>query len=453
MKQKVIAVFDIGKTNKKILLFDKNFKVLYQYEQKFPVLADTESFECDDIDLITGWIMMSLSKIIDKGDYEIVAVNFSTYGASLMFLDENGNRLTPVYNYLKTVDESIARNLFSEYGGKDEFCRKTASPALGFLLNSGIQILWLQKEKPEVFNKVKSILHLPQYLSFTLTKKKVSEPTSIGCHTYLWDFDQMSYHQWVSDKKISLPEPCTNDVVFNATISGTEIKVGTGIHDSSASLVPYLKGSAEKFILVSTGTWCICMNPFNKEPLTTGQLERDCLCYLSPDKSQVKSSRLFMGHFHEVWTEKLAEFYHVENDRFKRIKKEEVPIIKLQKDFAHPIYFPEGKDSFEDGLESVDLSVFENYEEAYTKLIIDLAALCAESIGLVISEDDETRVLYISGGFARNEIFIQLMSSHFPYKKILISEIDNSSALGAALVIANAFTDADLSKMDIGIDG
>ncbi len=450
--QQVIAVFDIGKTNKKCLLFDKNFRVVLEQEQKFPVIKDDDGFECDDIDLINSWISDTLDEIISKGEFDPVAVNFSTYGASLMFLDENGNPLTPIYNYLKEVSPSIAENLFDQYGGRDEFCRKTASPALGMLLNSGVQILWLQKEKPEVYQKVKSILHFPQYLCYALTKKIVSEPTSIGCHTFMWDFDHMKYHQWVSDKNIPLPDPITNDVVFPVNKGSKQIKIGTGIHDSSASLVPYLKGSPEKFILVSTGTWCINMNPFNKEPLTKEQLESDSLCYLTPDKDQVKSSRLFMGHFHEVWAEKLAKHFGVEEDAFKKIGKDEAVIESLQKKYGdQPVYFPRGKESFEEGLEKADLNAFGSYEEAYTKLMIDLTALWAASVRLVIPENDETETLYISGGFARNEIFIHLVKTHFPGKNVYISEIDNSSALGAALVIAHTLSEADTASVDLGL--
>lgn len=450
--REVIAVFDIGKTNKKLLLFDSNFQVVYQHEQKFPVIADEDGSECDDIDLITGWITKSLLELISKNEFELVAVNFTTYGASLLFLDEYGNRLTPVYNYLKEISPSIPENLFAEYGGKDEFCRKTASPALGLLLNSGIQMLWLQKEKPEIFKKVKSILHFPQYLTYSLTKKLVSEPTSIGCHTFMWDFDQMNYHRWVADKRFTLPNPITNNVVFPTEILGQVIKVGTGIHDSSASLVPYLKGSSEKFILVSTGTWCINMNPFNEEPLTAAQLGKDCLCYLSPDKAQVKSSRLFMGHFHDVWARKLAKYYQVEENNYKKVKRDDILIKQISKKYPDtPVYFPQGKESFEDGLKNVDLSIFETYEEAYTKLMIDLTVLCVEAIQLIIPENDQTERLYISGGFARNGIFIHLLRTHFPNKKVLVSEIDNSSALGAALVIAGVFANANLSKLDLGI--
>ena len=436
--KEVIAVFDIGKTNKKVLLFDESLKLVFQHEQKFPVIADEDGFECDDIDRITDWIKSELENIVETGEYDLKAVNFSTYGASLMFLDGEGNRLTPVYNYLKEVPASISEDLFANYGGKDEFCRRTASPALGLLLNSGIQMLWLKQEKPDVFEKSASILHFPQYLAYALNGKVVSEPTSIGCHTFMWDYDNMAYHPWIGDSKIELPQPVTNDVVFPSEIGGKNVLVGTGIHDSSSSLVPYLKGSEDPFILVSTGTWCITMNPFNSEPLTANQLEQDCLCFLSPDKQQVKSSRLFMGHFHEVWAEKLATHFKTEGSYFKYVKCDENLLAQQKERFGSTsVFFPNGKESFDEGLKSVDLSMFASYEEAYTKLMVDLTALNITAINLVIPQNDTTSKLYISGGFARNPIYIHLLKEYFTQKEIITSEIDNASALGAALVVAD----------------
>ncbi len=446
----VVAVFDIGKTNKKVLLFDNRFQIVLQHEERFPLVKDEDGFECDDIDSIILWIVGFINKITTQKEYKLVGVNFSTYGASLVFLDKNGKRLTPVYNYLKKIDPSISQSLFDNYGGKVEFCRKTASPALDYLLNSGIQILWLKKEKPKAFKSIKSILHLPQYLSYCLTGKIVSEPTSIGCHTFLWDFELMNYHNWIADQGIVLPSPIANDIVFQAKQANSGLKVGIGIHDSSASLVPYLKVCSAKFILVSTGTWSITMNPFNNEPLTSYQLEQDCLCYLTPDRQQVKSSRLFMGHFHEVWVGKLAKHFRVIPKYYKNILVNNVLIEHLQQKYKTSIFFPDGKESFNAGLNAVDLKIFNSYEEAYTKFMIDLTELCVESIKLVIAENDETENISVSGGFTKNSLFIRLLELSLTDKNMLPTEIGNSSALGAALVIAKVFSKPDFSQIALG---
>ncbi len=451
MKKKVIAIFDIGKTNKKILLFDENLKVVSCIEEEFKTSVDEDSVECDDIDLIEVWMKSTLEEIIKGDEFELKAVNFSTYGASLAFLDEVGQRLTPIYNYLKEVPESIQSELFEKYGGEEEFCRKTASPKLGLLLNSGIQMLWLKKEKPEVFNKVKSILHFPQYLSYLLTNKVVSEPTSIGCHTFMWDFDSNCYHEWIKNEGFNLPEPIPNTNTFATSLAGKDFVTGIGIHDSSSSLVPYLKGSKEKFILVSTGTWCINMNPFNNSPLSSEQLKNDCLSNLSIEQQAVKSSRLFMGYIHDVNTDYLCSHFQVDTKCYKEIETDSKLIegfLKLGK--TNKVFFEDGmpKDYVD---KSVDLSQFKDFKEAYHRLMFDLAILDAESIDLVSDDGDGTKSIYVSGGFARNEIFVRMLATLYPNKEVFTTEIDNSSAMGAALVIWDSIAGETLPDIDLGL--
>ena len=445
---KVIAVFDIGKTNKKILLFDKEMKVVYMNEQKFKTTVDEDGFECDDIQLIQNWMVDTLNVIVKEEQFDIQGINFSTYGASLAYLNKEGKLLTPIYNYLKDVDSAIQSDLFEGNGGVNEFCRRTASPALGLLLNSGIQALWLKKEKPELWSQVNDVMHFPQYLSYVLTGQVTSEPTSIGCHTFMWDFDNMQYHSWVNNEQVSLPEPVNNDTVYPANIGGKTIQTGVGIHDSSASLVPYLENSAKPFILVSTGTWCISMNPFNDESLTDSQLNSDCLCFLTPKKQQVKSSRLFMGHFHEKLVEKLNAHFDIDDNYYKSIPYQAEVVQAINEQFGNAqIFFPEGLTGFDAGINKTDLSVFSSFDQAYTRMVMELTQLCIASVKLIIPANDTTEVLYVSGGFARNPIFLNILSEHFVGKTVLTSEIDNASALGAALVIAHKIGGFDISKV------
>jgi len=133
MKEKVIAIFDIGKTNKKLILFNYDLKPVWEFEEKFPEIKDDDGFECDDIEKIEKWITSSLTDLVKSDKYDLTGVNFATYGATLVYIDGNGKRLTPVYNYLKPVDDMIPEKIYRRHGGQDEFCRRTASPALGML--------------------------------------------------------------------------------------------------------------------------------------------------------------------------------------------------------------------------------------------------------------------------------------------------------------------------------
>lgn len=445
--ENVIAIFDIGKTNKKILLFNEDLKIVSQEEEKFQPAIDDDGDECDDIEKIEHWIREKIREVISNKDYNLKAVNFSTYGASLMHLDENGERVTPLYDYLKTMPEGIVESIYERYGGKQEFLRKTASPALG-MLNSGFQILWLKKQKSELFRKIKHSLHLPNYLSFVLTQMPESEYTSIGCHTAMWDFDEMKYHQWLTDEGIfSLPKPVPNNTIHKASLDHDEVKVGIGIHDSSASMAPYIMQSKEKFILVSTGTWCINMNPFNYEPLTYEQLEKDCLCYMSVNQKPVKSSRLFMGRIHDVNVQRLTDHFDVDQEYYKK--------VDLDKELLSKLFIRE-KTFFKKGIPdylidtSVDLSEFESFGSAYHQLMLDLTALCKDSIDLIIPEQDDIDALYISGGFARSELFVRMLATRYPDKNVFTTDIDNSTALGAAYMVYGEFGSSTLPEIDLG---
>jgi sugar (pentulose or hexulose) kinase len=446
MKKDVIAIFDIGKTNKKILLFDSNLKLVSQNEAKFVEITDEDGFSCDDIAKIEDWMIQSITKVQASGVYTLKAINFATYGASLAYLDSEGNRLTPVYNYLKPMPEDILKGFYEQYGGIDEFSRCTASPALG-MLNSGLQILWFKKHKSAQYSKVRHILHFPQYLRYIFTKRICSEYTSIGCHTAMWDFDTHNYHPWLVKENIQLPVPVSNDEATETISNGQKVQVGIGIHDSSSSLVPYLKGSTDPFILISTGTWCIFMNPFNDEPLTAEQLNKDGLCYMSTRQKQVKSARLFMGHMHDVNAEQIADYFNVKADYYKGVEANEILVQKL---VHNRIFFNNGVPS--DYIDpTVDFSTFASYEVAYHQLVIDLTYLGIKSLELVIPENDQTRSVYITGGFARNVIFVRLLAALLPGKVIYTSEIDNATALGAAMVLWNkAFTGTE-PELDLGL--
>jgi len=434
MKEKVIAIFDVGKTNKKVILFNYDLKLIWESEEKFAEKIDDDGFPCDDIDLIEKWIKDSVSRLAGSDKFDLTAINFATYGATLAYLDENGKRVTPVYNYLKPVDEKIPERLYKKSGGQDEFCRRTASPALG-MLNSGMQALWLKCTKPELFSKVHNILHFPQYLSFLLTGKVYSEHTSIGCHTAMWDFDNMTYHRWTTDEGLKLPDPVNVTTLNDVTIDGKIIKVGIGIHDSSASLAPYLAVDRHKFILVSTGTWCINMNPFNSEILTAEQLDHDCLCYMSITRKPVKSSRLFLGHLHDAALKMLSDHFETGTEFYKTIKPDAKLFETCREKLGGNRFFFGSQPYSREIKEKLDFFEFKSFAEGYHQLMVELSYLAAEAIDLVIPAEDNVENIYITGGFAGNPFFTRLISEAYPMKNVYTSEIKNATALGAALVI------------------
>jgi sugar (pentulose or hexulose) kinase len=430
-REPVIAIFDVGKTNKKLLLFNQDYKIVYEKSARFIETVDEDGFPCENLDALKQSLFDSLKEVSRSKDYEVVAINFSTYGASFVYIDEHGDPLTPLYNYLKPYPPELQKTFYETFGGEQEFARETASPISGSL-NSGMQLYRLKHQQPEIFKKVRYALHLPQYMSYLMTREAFSDITSIGCHTGLWNFDLHKYHKWLFDEHvIDKLAPLTPIIKVVESQEGTKGPViGIGLHDSSAALIPYTTNFHEPFMLLSTGTWCISLNPFNHSPLTTAELRQDCLCYLDQKGKPIKASRLFAGHEHEVQTKKIAEHFKVDGLKYKTLPYTHKHILRLNLD---------KKLTDKKGLKPFDPANLDNYfsdEEAYHHLIYSLVQQQIKSSMLVLKDTDTpVKRVFVDGGFSRNAVYMTLLASMFKGVEVFAASMPQATAMGAALAI------------------
>ncbi|KJD34763.1 carbohydrate kinase [Tamlana nanhaiensis] len=427
----VTAVFDIGKTNKKFFLFDKDFKEVYKEYISFDEIEDEDGHPTENLSELQKWLKGVFENILNASEYNIKAINFSTYGASFVHLDENGEALTPLYNYTKPLDEGIVKSFIEKYGPKEDFLKKTGCFDLS-LLNSGLQLYWLKHSKPEIFKKIKYSLHLPQYLSYIFTGIPLSEYTSIGCHTALWDYTKKDYHPWVYKEELHkiLPPIVSTETSINMNYNGKRIKIGVGIHDSSSALLPYVRSIKKKFVLVSTGTWSISLNPFTEKPISENG---ESINYMRINGKPVKATRLFLGNEYKIQVKKLDEKFGVKDNYHRSVKFDYDIYTKINKDFKNRFKW--------EGFSTADMPTEtsipqETYEEAYHQLMTELVLLQIKSIKDVIG-DDAIKRLYVDGGFSDNDLYIKLLSHHFRDKKLRTTDSSLGSALGAAISISD----------------
>lgn len=440
----VVVIFDVGKTNKKIFLFDENYQIVFERSARFIETCDEAGDACENLESLRLSIFDSLREIMRRKEFIIKAVNFSTYGASLVYIDEYGKPLAPLYNYLKPYPEVLKAEFYAQYGGEQKIASETASPILGSL-NSGMQLYRMKKEKPELFEKIHYALHLPQYLSYLVSGIECSDLTSIGCHTQLWDFTHENYHDWVIkeglDKKLAPIHYA--DEVFPAEFPGNLYKVGVGLHDSSAALIPYLINFHEPFILISTGTWCITMNPFNANPLSAEELEQDCLCYLQFKGKPVKASRLFSGYEHEQQVKRIGAHFGQGVSRYRNMRYNAAIADRLfealKSDAIKEAGLPEQEKLMNLGSKNAtfgsrDLSVFATDEEAYHQFMLDIVLQQHIASSLVMNGDTVKRI-FVDGGFSKNAIYMNLLARLFPKMEVFAASMAQATAIGTALAI------------------
>lgn len=256
-----VAVLDIGKTNLKLALFDDG-RLLWEKSAPNRVLPGPP-YPHEDVESAWNFFLDALREAACT--HEISAIVPTAHGAAGALIGES-ELAAPVMDYEFTgveviePDYAVLRPPFSE----------SLSPKLPAGLNLGLQLAYQKWRCPDLFAKARYFVGYPQYWTWRLTGVAVSEVTTLGAHTDLWAPRQGQASSLVKALGVDhlLPPlrrafdplgPIQSEIVA-ATGLAPETPVFCGIHDSNASLLPYLVSRQAPFTVLSTGTWVILMS-------------------------------------------------------------------------------------------------------------------------------------------------------------------------------------------------
>jgi sugar (pentulose or hexulose) kinase len=299
-----------------------------------------------------------------------------------------------------------------------------------------------------------------------------AEGTYIGCHTYLWNQLKNQLSSVVHDLGIAplmsaklnnswdVLGTITADFAQKTGLPPTTI-VTMGIHDSNSSLLPHFAKKGETgFVLNSTGTWCVIMNPVEKYGFAPDELGKVVFFNISAFRKPVKTAIFLGGQEFETWSKVLMTL-HKRKDIPAYDKSIYIEILQDKKAFLLPELtsgsgqFPKSKPRvIEDGKEyhfdgiadgSAVPPIFRDYERAIALLKVSLVLqtlTALERTGLKAGAD-----VFTEGGFRKDEAYNALLSSALTNTRVFLTDIAEATALGAAMTAKMALTDKSLSDL------
>lgn len=291
-----VAVIDIGKTNAKLALVEgetlAEIAVVTRPNRPLP----GPPWPHFDLDGHWQFFLRHLARF--HADHGVDAISVTTHGASVVLLDAQGGLAAPMLDYEHPGPDEIA----TEYHAIRPDFAQTGSPRLGAGLNVGAQLHWQLRSCPDLAARLACVVTYPQYWGCRLTGEVACDVTSLGCHTDLWNPWQGGFSTLVAVLGLEgrFAPPRRADEMLGglspAVAAQTGLRAGTpvavGIHDSNASLYPYVLGRRAPFSVVSTGTWVVAMavggRPVVLDPA------RDVLVNVNALGQPVPSAR-FMG--------------------------------------------------------------------------------------------------------------------------------------------------------------
>jgi sugar (pentulose or hexulose) kinase len=449
-----IAVFDIGKTNKKLLIYDPDLNILKIERIKIEEFSD-QSFNHDNIPAIEKWIISSLKNI--ASEFNIKAISISAHGATFTCIDDKGELAIPELSYTTDPGEAFHEIFFEEMGSRKSLQNDTCTSDFNVLLNVAKGIKFVQNIFKDQFHHVKYILNLPQHFSFKLTGKVSADTTYVGCHTYLWNFRENKWSSVVDKLNIRSKLPdillrpwdvvgTISEQVAHETGLSADTLVTTGIHDSNASFLPHIISSdGQDFILNSTGTWCVIMHEREKVHFNTDELGKVIFYNLSAFNSPIKTA-IFMGGlefeaYDSIFNGQASENCIFDPELYQEIISQKscfiLPgITRGTGQFPHssPRVIENGKTyNYEDiKAGSVFPKCFEDARTAYAVLNLSLAIQTKVSLDRVDMQNGLP--IYTEGGFSNNEAYNILVGGFYMDSDVFLTNLKEATSFGAALM-------------------
>lgn len=454
MSQIHFAVLDVGKTNKKITIYDSELVAVQSVSEVFEEIVDS-GLTLEPIQEITNWFLDQAKQL--SAQYNIKAISATTHGAAFVCLDDKGELTVPMLSYTTDPGEEFHKSFHARFGSADELHLKTGTPSMPGLGCMAKAIFFIQQTFPDEFARTRTILNYPQYFGFLLTGRTAIEKTYIGNHTYLWDFRNSEYSELVDSLGIRelLPDRIADpwevlgvvtDSISDKTGLAPDTIVSTGIHDSNAALLPYLIKEKTSFVLNSSGSVMVNMRCEDTVSLEEKDLGKVILYNTNAFSEPVRTSIFLGGLEFDIYAGQIKAanggdipFPDFDNDLFRRI-------IEEKRCFIIPSVIPFGmfpnsspkivEDgtvfTFDDIMSGSFPEFFKDFKTPFMVLNLSIAiqtSAAIEAIGLKKND-----VIYIEGGFQKNDSYTSILSALNPSSPIMLSNLDEATSFGAALL-------------------
>ena len=428
---------DLGSTNIKAALYDTDMNLLdrqstpvsYIRENGF-VEFDAEKYAENIVELLSGLLRENKVNTVSE-------IAFTGQAESLVVVGKNGK---PLMNAISWMDErSVSEcaelaKLFSK-----EECEKVTGQQAVLPTWPATKILWLEKNRPDVFQNAETYMLLKDYIVFYLTGNKVSD---MSIATFSFYFDIYKKYYWkemlaaihiTEDKLPPLTEPCTvagtlkEDILKKLGLQGT-VKVNIGTLDHFAGMIGTGNISEGK-ITLSTGT-VMAMATFSKK-----------------DASDIRGIAMHYGFIPDTHIMlPVAESGGVSLEWFKTSCMKEVSFQEIDQTVKARkrnsiLFLPYLVGTNSPEFDSRASGVFWGLRQEHDAY--DMALAVMEGVGFLLKKNCEyiekngstVKKIIATGGGSKSDVWCQLQSD-ITGLPILIPKEKEAACLGAAIIAA-----------------
>ncbi|ALX49016.1 rhamnulokinase [Lentibacillus amyloliquefaciens] len=254
---------DIGASSGKMLVgYIKNGKLRLQEVHRFENrLIKRDKHFCWDLQSLFSEIVTGIHASRDQG-FVPQSIGIDTWAVDFVLLGENDELLTDAVSYRDPRTDGMMEEVFQQIS-KERLYLETGIQFQKF--NTIYQLYYLKKNHPEILDKAKSFLMIPDYLNYLLTGNKTNEYTNatstqlVNAFTKKWDrelLDQLGINKEMFQEILPPKSTLGNLKPELSREFGFDMKVLLpATHDTGSAVVSVPESNDT--IYISSGTWSL----------------------------------------------------------------------------------------------------------------------------------------------------------------------------------------------------
>ncbi len=232
---------DLGSTNMKAAIYDGDMKLVDRQSTPVSYIRDNGFVEFSTEDYFQSLIDLVRKMVKENNIKEIRQIAFTGQAESLVCVDANGNALMNAISWMDERSTAECEELAQKFD--NAVCERITGQQAVLPTWPATKILWLKRNRPEIFKKTATFMLLKDYIVYKLTGVKLAD-MSIATFSFYFDIYDKCYWQdmldaiGITEEKLPpLAEPCTVAGPLTAEVTdalcltnNTMVNIGTLDH-------------------------------------------------------------------------------------------------------------------------------------------------------------------------------------------------------------------------------
>lgn len=185
---------DIGTTSTKAVLFKEDGTIVASANEGYPLYTPTPETAEQDPEEIFAAVLGAVRKVMKKSGVSPDSILFVSFSAAMHSVIPVGADHKPLMHSMTWADNRSAEwseKLKNEFGGHDIFLR-TGTPI--HPMSPLTKLLWLRHEQPELFKQAAKFISLKEYVFYKLFGEYIVDYSIASC-TGLLNLEQLDWDE------------------------------------------------------------------------------------------------------------------------------------------------------------------------------------------------------------------------------------------------------------------